>query len=230
MKLLGYVRVSTSGQHDNFSLEDQKNKITSYCATFDHELIEIFEDTKSGSSLDRKELNELLAKLKNYDGLIVYKLDRLSRSAKDTLSILETLKADNKNLISITEQFDFSTPQGKLMLTMMSGFSEYEREVIKERVTAGRKAKKETGVYAGGKPKLGYQVKHETSLVNGKTITIKTLEKNDKEQEIIELMKRHKRSGKSLYQIANWLNDNGYQTKHGKEFKVSQVQKALNIK
>lgn len=220
MKLLGYVRVSTSGQHDNFSLEDQKNKITSYCSTFDHELIEIFEDTKSGSSLDRKGLNELLAKLKNYDGLIVYKLDRLSRSAKDTLSILETLKADNKNLISVTEDLNSN-------LEFLINFNEYEREVIKERVTAGRKAKKETGVYAGGKPKLGYQVKHETSLVNGKTITIKTLEKNDKEQEIIELMKRHKRSGKSLYQIAKWLNDNGYQTKHGKEFKVSQVQKAL---
>ena len=102
-------------------------------------MIDIYEDTKSGSSLDRKELTNLLSNLSNYDGLIIYKLDRLSRSAKDTLEIVELLQKSNKTIVSVSENIDINTPQGKLFLTMIAGFSEYERELIKERVTNGRK-------------------------------------------------------------------------------------------
>jgi DNA invertase Pin-like site-specific DNA recombinase len=228
MKLLGYVRVSTSGQADNFSIQDQAKKISSYCDTFEHELAEIFQDTYSGATLNRIELKKLLEKLNDYDGLIVYKLDRLSRSAKDTLELLDQIKAKGKNLISVNEQFDFSTPTGKLFLTMLSGFAEYEREVIKERVTNGRRAKKATGSYSGGQPKLGYRVKHETTSVNGKIVTNKSLEVDSEEQKIIDLMRRHKKSGKSFYSIANWLNDNGFKTKQGKAFTVVQVKRVLS--
>lgn len=227
MKLLGYVRVSTAGQSDNFSIEDQKNKIKSFCQTYDHDLIDIYEDTKSGSSLDRKELTNLLSNLSNYDGLIIYKLDRLSRSAKDTLEIVELLQKSNKTIVSVSENIDINTAQGKLFLTMIAGFSEYERELIKERVTNGRKAKKEKGGYSGGQPKLGYSVKHETISLNGKLVTNKTLVVNEKEQEIIKLVKNHKRAGKSLYAICKFLNDNGYQTKQGKQFNIVQIKRIL---
>lgn len=229
MNLLGYVRVSTQGQSDNFSLEDQKNKIKSFCDTYDHKVIDIFEDTKSGSSLDRVELKKLLDKLVGFDGLIVYKLDRLSRSAKDTLEIVEQLQKAGKTLISVSENIDISTAQGKLFLTMIAGFSEYERELIKERMTNGRKAKSKTG-YAGGQPKLGYKVKHETTSLNGKTIVNKSLVIDPKEQEIIKIIKNHKRAGKTIYAITKYLNEHGYKTKQGKEFKTTQVERVLNAK
>lgn len=223
MKLLGYIRVSTSGQSDNFSLDDQTNKIKAYCQTYDHELVNVFQDTFSGATLNREALTQLLEAIKDYDGIIVYKIDRLSRSAKDTLEIVETLRKAGKTLISISELIDISTPQGKLFLTMLSGVAEYEREIIKERVTNGRKAKKATGSYAGGQPKFGFKVKHEFS--NDKLV--KTLEVNEMEQNIIDLVKRHKRSGKSFNSIATWLNDNGYQTKQGKQFTIMQVKRIL---
>lgn len=224
MRLLGYVRVSTKEQSENFSMNDQENKIRSFCNTFDHELIEIYKDTFSGASINRKGLNELLEKLSGYDGLIVYKLDRLSRSAKHTLDIVDSLKAAGKTLISVSENIDISTPQGKLFLTMISGFAEYEREVIKERVTNGRRAKKETGAYAGGQPRLGKKVKHEA--VNNKIV--KSLIDNSEEQKVIQVIKNHKRSGKSLGKIAEFLNGHGYVTKHGKEFTAMQVKRALD--
>lgn len=232
MKLLAYVRVSTQGQQDNFSLEDQKNKINSYAGIYDHDVIETFEDTKSGATLDRDSLKKLLDTLinNNYDGIIVYKLDRLSRSVKNTLEIVELLKQNNKTLISVSEQIDINTPQGKLLLTMLAGFGEYERELIKERTSNGRKAKSNTGSYAGGQPKLGYKVKHETISLNGKTTVNKSLVTDDKEQEIIKIIKNHKRAGKSLYAIAKYLNDKGYKTKQGKEFRVNQIERVLNAK
>lgn len=224
MKLLGYVRVSTKEQSDNFSLDDQNEKIKYWCLAQGYELSDVFKDTFSGATLNRKALNDLLDKLSDYDGLIVYKLDRLSRSAKDTLELLDKLKSSGKNLISVSEQFDFSTPQGKLMLTMMSGFAEYERDIIKERVTNGRQAKKKTGAYAGGQPRLGKKVKHEA--VNNKIV--KSLIDNSEEQKVIQVIKNHKRSGKSLGKIAEFLNGHGYVTKHGKEFTAMQVKRALD--
>jgi site-specific DNA recombinase len=116
------------------------------------------------------------------------------------------------------------------MLTVLSGFSEFEREVIKERVTNGRKAKKATGVYAGGQPKLGYQVKHETVNINGKLITNKSLVIDPKEQELIILIKKHRRSGKSYSEIAKYLNENSYKTKQGKQFTQVQIQRVLESK
>lgn len=223
-KLLGYVRVSTKGQSDNFSIDDQIEKIKAYCNLYNFELTDIFHDIKSGSNIEnRKGLNDLLERLNGYDGLIVFKLDRLSRSAKNTLELLEILNNNNKTLISVSEQFDFSSHQGKLFLTMLAGFSEYERDVIKERMTNGRNAKKLTGVYAGGRPKLGKKINHE--VIENRIV--KTLVDDPKELEIIKKIKNHKRAGKSIYQITSWLNDNGYKTKSGKEFTQVQVKRAL---
>lgn len=223
-KLLGYVRVSTKGQSDNFSIEDQIEKIKSYCNLYNFELTDIFHDVKSGSNIEnRKGLNDLLERLNGYDGLIVFKLDRLSRSAKNTLELLDTLNKNNKTLISVSEQFDFSSHQGKLFLTMLAGFSEYERDVIKERMTNGRNAKKKSGVYAGGRPKLGKKISHD--VIENKIV--KTLVDDPKELEIIKKIKNHKRAGKNIYQITSWLNTNGYKTKSGKDFTQVQVKRAL---
>jgi DNA invertase Pin-like site-specific DNA recombinase len=228
MKLLGYIRVSTESQKDNYSLEDQENKIIAYCSLYGHS-VEIFKDVASGSLSNRKGLTELLSKLESYDGLIVFKLDRLARKTTLNLQIAESITDSKKALISVTEQMDFSTPQGKLFLTMFSGFGEYEREVIKERMTNGRKAKKNKGLYSGGQPKLGYKVEHRTiQKEDGKTIIEKSLIKDDKEQQLIDLVRRHHKSGKSALSIAKWLNSNGYKTKQNKEFTHVQIKRILN--
>src|SRR5690606_36766541 len=90
-------------------------------------------------------------------------------------------------------------------------------------VTNGRTAKKKTGAYAGGQPRLGKKVKHE--MENNKIV--KKLVDDTQEQQIIKIIKNHKRSGKSLNAIARYLNDNGYTTKKGKLFSPQQVKRVL---
>lgn len=224
MRLLGYVRVSSEGQQDNTSIQNQINEINRYCDYHKHEVV-IYQDVKSGKNLDRKGIKNLLNELSNFDGVIVYKIDRLSRKLLDTLSIVETLKTQNKTLISIVENLDISTIQGQLMLNTMSSFAQYEREVISQRVKTGKEVRKNQNKFTGGQVKTGY--KSVKTFNNNGQFSGNELVKDDKEQEIIKLIKNHKRAGKGLTDISRWLNDNGYKTKNGKQFTYNLVRNIL---
>lgn len=229
MKLIGYVRVSTEEQKNNTSIDTQIKTIQDYCNLYNHELIDIVKDVKSGSSIEKRNLKTLLDKVNSsndINGLIVVKLDRLSRNLKEALTEIDNLNKNNKTLISITEQYDFGSAQGKLMLSMLLSFSEYERSIIKDRMNSGKASLKNKGAYVGGGVKLGKQI--IKSNIDNKEVKI--LVDNEKELEIIKIIKNHKRSGKSLYSIAKYLNDKGYKTKRNKEFTVNQVKGVLNAK
>ena len=105
MKLIGYVRVSSEGQADNTSLEDQQEKITAYCIALNHELVGLYQDVQSGGKSDnRKGLQTAIADMLDgkADGLIVLKLDRLGRRANDVLTLIDKeLQPNNKALIVI---------------------------------------------------------------------------------------------------------------------------------
>lgn len=224
MNLLGYVRVSSEGQQDNTSIQNQIDEINRY-ADYHRHNVEIFQDVKSGKDLNREGIKNILNQIKSYDGIIIYKLDRLSRKLLDTISIVETLKTQNKTLISITENIDISTIQGQLMLNTMSSFAQYEREVISQRVKTGKAIRKNQGKFTGGQVKNGF--KSVATFDNNGQFAGNDLVNDDKEQEIIKLIKNHKRAGKGLTEISTWLNSKGYKTKHGKDFTYNLVRNIL---
>lgn len=229
MKLMGYIRVSDESQEKNTSLDSQIEDIEIYCKLYNHELLGIIQDVKSGAKIEKRNLKNLVDKIINsneIEGLIIHKTDRFARNFLEGVITVKALQENKKGLISVKDNFDISTPQGRLTFNMLLSFAEYERGSINERTRRGKEAVKKQGGYAGGGIKLGK--KTETRQINQREIRV--LVDNEKELEIIKLIKNHKRSGKSLYAIAKYLNENGYKTKRNKEFTVNQIKAVLNEK
>lgn len=114
----------------------------------------VFEEAASGGRWDRPELHRLLDQLRAGDTLVVWKLDRLSRSLKDLIVILERVEAAGGKFLSLTESIDTSGPAGRMMMHMLGAFAEFEREMIRERTRAGLHEAREKGRVPGRKPKL----------------------------------------------------------------------------
>ena len=114
----------------------------------------IHDERASGGRWDRPELTHLLARLTTGDVLVVWKLDRLSRSLKDLLLILERIVAAGAGFRSLTESIDTTVPAGRMMMQMLGAFAEYEREMVKERTQAGLKAARAQGRHGGRRPKF----------------------------------------------------------------------------
>jgi len=98
----------------------------------------IFEEQGSGGRWDRPELHRLLDQLRPDDIVVVWKLDRLSRSLSDLLRIMEKIEASGAGFRSLTEAVDTTTPAGRMMMHMIGSFAEFEREMIRQRTRAGR--------------------------------------------------------------------------------------------
>ncbi len=121
----------------------------------------IFEETASGGRWDRPELHRLLDQFRAGDTLVVWKLDRLSRSLKDLLVILERLEATGGKFRSLTESIDTSGPAGRMMMQMLGSFAEFEREMIRERTRAGLREARTEGRVPGRKPKITAEQRKE---------------------------------------------------------------------
>lgn len=145
MALLGYGRVSTDGQ----SLTAQVAELKAAGCT------EIFQEKISGAKTDRKQLARLLNRLGKGDVLVVTRLDRLARSTRDLLNLLGTVAEKGAGFKSIRDTWaDTTTAHGRLMLTVLGGLAEFERELIRSRTGEGRERAKARGVVMGRKPKL----------------------------------------------------------------------------
>jgi DNA invertase Pin-like site-specific DNA recombinase len=153
-RVVGYVRVSTDQQADEgVSLDAQRAKLTSYAHTFDLELVEIFEDAGlSAKSLQRPGLQRALAILDsgNADGLLITKLDRLTRSVRDLGSLLEHYFEKRFALLSVFDSIDTRTAVGRLMLHLLSAVSQWERETTAERTRDALAQIRTEGVTLGG--------------------------------------------------------------------------------
>lgn len=150
MKIAVYVRVSTLEQAESgYSIGEQTEKLKSYCKIKDWNIAKIYTDPGySGSSLDRPAIQALISDCKAgfFDAVLVYKLDRLSRSQKDTLYLIEDVfNAHNIHFMSLSENFDTSTPFGKAMIGLLSVFAQLEREQIKERMQMGKLGRVKAG-------------------------------------------------------------------------------------
>lgn len=202
-KTAAYIRVSTEEQAVNgFGLDIQREKIEQYCKLHDYTNIEFYvDDGVSGWTMERPALKKLLADIENglVERVIVYKSDRVSRHLKDLLYLIEDVfEPHGVEFVSVTEQFDTSTPQGKLFLQMLGSFAEFERNVIKERTYAGKKAKAKQASkdeIATGRVAFGYKKDGEKIVV-------------DKEEAwIVRKIFELRNAGKSLREIANYLTE-----------------------
>lgn len=143
-----YVRVSTEAQaEEGYSIDEQLIRLRAYCKAQDWVVAGVYQDPGfSGSSLERPGIRALMGAAADYDVVAVYRLDRLSRSQRDTLYLIEDVFAPVKtDFVSITESFDTSTSVGKAMVGILSAFSQLERERIKERMQDGRIGRAKSG-------------------------------------------------------------------------------------
>lgn len=154
MKKAGlYCRVSTDIQMEGYSIDAQKDFLKSYCKMHEIEDYEFYIDGGySGSNIERPDMQRLIEDVEDgkIDVVVVFKLDRLSRSQKDTLYLIEEVfNPNNCGFVSIKENFDTNTPFGKAMVGILSVFAQLERETILERTRIGRKKRAEEGLWYG---------------------------------------------------------------------------------
>jgi len=141
--LIGYARVSTSEQETALQLD----------ALHAAGVYRVFAEKTSGVG-PRPELQRALVALEPDDTLVVYKVDRLARSLKDLLQLLERLRSAGCSLRSLTEPVDTSSAMGELVLQILGAVAQFERSIIRERCEAGRQAARERGVKFGREPLL----------------------------------------------------------------------------
>src|SRR6202165_5558807 len=152
MAHLGYGRVSTDGQSLTAQVAELK-------AAGCHE---IYQEKVSGAKSDRKQLARLIGRLDKDDVLVVTRLDRLARATRDLLNLLGAVADKGAGFKSLRDTWaDTTTPHGRLMLTVLGGLAEFERELIRSRTGEGRQRAKARGVVMGRKPKLTYHQRQE---------------------------------------------------------------------
>ncbi len=165
-----YARVSTRKRKErNGEMvyqqdpETQLKPCREYCQRMEWGYQKYF-DRESGSKADREMLNQLMedARLKKFDVLIFYKLDRLARSVKQLIELFDFLDSKNIDIVSIKDPIDTTTPSGKLIFHIMAAISEFERELTRQRVIDGIDRAREEGKNIGRKPvKLNLEIAKE---------------------------------------------------------------------
>jgi site-specific DNA recombinase len=220
MNVIGYLRVSTAGQEESgLGLEAQLEKIRGYCALYDLNIVGVYQDAASGKSLKHRDglqnaLDDLRAR--RADGLIIAKLDRLTRSVRDLGELLDD-HFQARSLVVVAEQVDTRTAAGRLVLNLLSSVSQWERETIGERTQDALQAKKRRGEKTGGDVPFGYDLADDG----------RTLVANEIEQHIIEQVQSLKAQGYSFNKIAAHLNGRGVQTKRGSAWTHVQISRII---
>jgi DNA invertase Pin-like site-specific DNA recombinase len=149
MTTYGYARVSTDGQTQDAALR------AAGCA-------KVYSEKASGAKTDRAELRKVVSRLGEGDVLTVTRLDRLARSTRDLLNTLDEIAKRGAGFKSLADAWaDTTTPHGRLMLTVLGGLAEFERELIKARTSEGRARAKDRGVHMGRPSKLTQHQRRE---------------------------------------------------------------------
>jgi DNA invertase Pin-like site-specific DNA recombinase len=143
--LIGYARVSKLDEQTTLAQVQELKRAG--CKR-------IYQENASGGRWDRPELHKALEQLRDGDVFVVWKLDRLSRSLKDLLNVLEKITEAGAGFRSLTENIDTTTAAGRMMLQMLGAFAEFERSMVRERTRLGLQAARERGRVGGRQPKL----------------------------------------------------------------------------
>ena len=219
-RALLYIRVSTTKQdRDGYSVPLQKERLISYCKAMGWVVAGVFVDPGfSGSSLERPGMTSLIdaVEAKKGDVVLVYKLDRLSRSQRNIIYLLEDIfQPAGVAFVSMQESFDTSTVYGKAMMGILSVFAQMEREVITERTMLGRSGRAEKGLFhGGGTDPIGYDYIDGELVVNA-----------EEAAQVLDVYNYYA-SGISISEITRRMD--GRYTKHGGWHHTSTVGNVLD--
>ena len=219
MRVALYPRVSGHEQEDNYSIPEQIERMKKYCEAKDWMVYKIYTDSvQSGADMDRPGLQSMIKDCEagKIDMVLVYKLDRLSRSQKDTMFLIEDVfEKNNVGFTSMTENFDTSTPHGKFIIGILAVFAQLERSKIQERTTLGKKARAAEGKWHGSKwIPIGYDYENGLLIPN-----------EYEKMQILEIADLFlKRT--PVRTIATMMTEKGYKHKHG-EWNAKTIKRVL---
>lgn len=213
MTIAGYVRVSTYEQAKNgFSVGEQEAKIRQYCELKGWELGRIYSDPGyTGTNFDRPALQRLLSEYQRYDMVLVFRLDRLSRTQEGALHLVNEFQSHGVAFTSISEDFNTATPIGKAMLGIAAAFAELDHDTILERMALGREGRAREGLWRGGSnTPLGYD------FIDGKLVI------NEDEAEQVRTIFRMYQEGYSVHKISVYMHGL-YPNRYNQTNSVSQI-------
>ncbi len=192
MANIGYARVSTEGQELTAQLEQLQAA----------EVDKVFQEKASGVKQDRPQLAAMLEHLRKDDTVIVCKLDRIARSTKHLLEIVDALEARGVAFKVLNINLDTTTPTGKLMLSMLAAIGQFEREMMLERQREGIRIAKEAGAYKGRKPTAKGQAAKVLELIRqGKTKQAVADEVGIGVASVYRIMQENKKNGERPHTV-----------------------------
>jgi len=208
-KIAIYTRVSTEDQaKEGFSLDAQLDKLRSYCKARDWIIAgEYIDDGYSGRNVKRPAYYQMLEELDNWDILLVIKMGRIHRNSKNFMLMMEDLKIQGKEFVSMTESLDTSTAMGRFVMDIIQRIAQLESEQIGERVYIGMEQKAKTN---GGI--LGFNIPYGYNYENSKLII------NDNEASQVKKIFKLYLDGYSMKKISGMLNEKEIPTKQNKNW------------
>jgi DNA invertase Pin-like site-specific DNA recombinase len=221
MKALAYVRVSTDEQvREGISLENQESRIRAFCQAKDWELMEVLTDEGySASSLDRPGMQEIIHRCQKQevDVVVIYKLDRLTRSVRDLGYLVQDVFGKyGVAFSSIQDNFDTTTANGKLILNILGSVAQWERDIVVER-TRDVMAHKRLSLKLIGAIPMGFDLDEDGE----------TLLPNEEELEAVRQMMLLREAGYSFRAIADELNGDGIPAKQGGQWYAKTARSVL---
>ncbi len=218
---VGYTRVSTSGQLDNTSLEDQAEQITKYCVDNDLELILPLynEGWQSGADNDRPQLQKMLADAdqKKFEVVIINSLDRFGREMVDMLINIRLLERAGVELISVKEKFG-NDPLGKLVRNTLANYAEFEKAIIKDRTHKGRNKRRKNKDIFIGRTAHGYR----WNKIEKRIETI-----DDEAKTVNRIVHEYLNLTQSIPQVVEILHKEHILTRSGKDWTIALVAQLL---
>lgn len=231
-RVICYARVSTEEQaNKGVSLDSQIAKLKAYSELYDLEVVEVIVDAgESAKNLKRPGIQRALDMLRTgkADGLVVLKLDRLTRNVGDLSNLIETYFSDKagKHLFSVCDSIDTRSAAGRLVINILASISQWEREVIGERTKEALSYKKSQGLRTGNVP-FGYKLDDTSTEVSKKTGAPAKLIEDPIEQEALAIVRELRSQGMSIRAMVEELNKRNVPTAKGGRWHIKTVQRAL---
>jgi len=217
MRAALYLRASTIKQsEEGYSLEYQRDKLVSYADIKDWEIIREYEDAgESGRTTKRPAFNQMVedAKRNMFETVLVYKLDRFSRSLQDLLNVINILHDHGVSVWSVTQAYDDNTPEGRLMRNMLGSFAQFESEMIGARVKDGMARRAKEGGW-NTSPPFGYEMNGGLKVIQN-------------QRDIIMGIYQNYIKGETMQEIADKLNHDNVRSKWNGKWNPNTVRRIL---
>lgn len=220
MKVAVYIRVSTTEQaNEGYSIKAQKTRLNAFATSQDWDVVQYYVDEGiSAKDMKRPELQRMLEGIKNriFDCVLIYRLDRLTRSVVDLHELLKTFEKYDVKFKSATESYDTTTATGRLFITLVASMAQWERENLGERVSFGMEEKAREGKWTVSMAPYGYDLKENKLTINEAEASV-----------VKEIFELYSTGQFGQLVVARKLNDRGLRSRAGVPFNGNSVRYML---